>query len=365
MHANRVNGGRQSKGTRGLRRWWNLAMALTIFAGALAWSDARSEPADGQRLDGFNVIQTPGYPFGSASARLALANAKRLGARAIAVVPFLWQASPASANLVRGKDMTDAQLRAAIRDAHALGLAVLVKPHVWVPQHWAGAIAMNSTGAWGNWFANYRRQLNDIARIAEQEKADSLAIGTELAGTSQRPEWTELIADARKFYSGRLLYVAHNVEEAEAVPFWDRLDAVGVTLYPPLGTDDDRDGRLRAMRAVADRLDALSVRTGKSIIVGEVGLRSAPGAAAEPWQSAEERVATPDPSLQAAVLADWLKILDRPSIRGVLIWRWFTDPNAGGLSDTDFTVQGKPAEQVLMCAWTAKCQQDQAGIRSH
>ena len=82
---------------------------------------------------------------------------------------------------------------------------------------------------------------------------------------------------------------------------------------------------------------------------------SARGASAKPWQSAEERVAKADPLLQAAVLADWLAVLDRPSVRGVLIWRWLSDPKAGGLADTDFTVQGKPAEGVLLCAWTVGC----------
>jgi hypothetical protein len=70
---------------------------------------------------------------------------------------------------VRGDDMADAELRAAIRDAHALGLAVLVKPHVWVPESWAGAVAMNSEEDWQEWFANYRRELDRIARIAEEE----------------------------------------------------------------------------------------------------------------------------------------------------------------------------------------------------
>jgi len=109
------------------------------------------------------------------------------------------------------------------------------------------------------------------------------------------------------------------------------------------------------MRAVTDRLDELAIRTGKSVVVAEIGLRSAQGAAAKPWESAEERMAAADPSLQAAVLADWLAALDRPAIRGIMIWRWFTDPDAGGPADTDFTVQGKPAERVLMCAWTPAC----------
>ena len=75
------------------------------------------------------------------------------------------------------------------------------------------------------------------------------------------PQWNEMIAKTRAVFSGRLLYVAHNAEEAETVPFWDRLDAIGVSLYPPLGDDDDRDYRRAVMRAVADRLDMLALRS--------------------------------------------------------------------------------------------------------
>ena len=346
------------------RRLYRASFALLFVLGVITWLKAHSEPAGEARLDGVNVIAAPGHPFGSATAKASLADAKRLGARAIAVIPFLWQSKPASPNLLRGADMTDAELHAAIRDAHALDLAVVVKPHVWVPERWAGTVAMNSEEDWRQWFANYRRELQRIARIAAEEKAEALVLGTELTQTTQRQEWNGLIAAARAAYSGRLLYMAHNIEEAEKVPFWDQLDATGVTLYPPLGADDDRDQRRAAMRAVADRLDALAARTGKTIVVGEIGLRSAEGAAARPWESAEERTSAPDPGLQAAVIADWLAALDRPAISGILIWRWLTDPEAGGLTDTDFTVQGKPAERVLMCAWTRQCEEDDAGVRS-
>jgi hypothetical protein len=328
----------------------------------LARPCASAEAVPAPRLDGFNVIEAAGHPFGGASAKVALANAKRLGASAIAIIPFLWQPNPASSAIRRGDDMTDIELRTAIRDAHALGLAAIVKPHVWVPESWAGAIAMNSDDDSQDWFANYRRALGPIARIAEEEKADALAIGTELSQTTQQPQWNALIAETRRVYSGRLLYVAHNIEEAQAVPFWGELDAVGVTLYPPLGADDDRDGRRNAMRAVADRLDTLATRTGKPILVAEIGLRSAVGAAAKPWESAEERASAPDPALQAQVLADWLVLLDRPSIQGVLVWRWLTDPDAGGSTDTDFTVQGKPAEGVLKCVWTRDCAQAESAF---
>lgn len=339
------------------------AVAASVLLAAI-WCPLRTASARELQLVGFNVIAAQGHPFGSASAKRSLAKARQLGANAIAVVPFLWQATPASPDPVRGKDMSDDELRAAIRDAHALGLSVMVKPQIWVPRSWAGAVAMNFEENWSEWFANYGRAIERLARIAAEENAEAFAIGTELAETSQRPEWTALIDSVRKSYSGRLLYMAHNVEEAEAVPFWDRLDAIGVTLYPPLGADGDRIGRLTRMIEAAQRLDALSARTGKPVIVGEIGLRSARGAAAKPWESAEERASAADPNLQAEVLGDWLSILDRPSIHGVLIWRWLTDPNAGGINDTDFTVQGKPAEQVLLCAWTHRCTGDQIGARA-
>lgn len=325
--------------------------ACLIVALGLAFTATAAEA----RLDGYNVIAVPGHPFGSPSAQQSLAEAKVAGATTVAIIPFLWQANPGSGHIERGTDMSDAELRLAIRDARALGLAVVVKPHVWISGSWAGAVEPPSDDAWGSWFTDFKREIARLAKIAAEEKADVFAIGTELAKTTHRPEWADVIAAARAQFSGSLVYFAHDIAEAERVPFWSTLDAVGVTLYPPLGADDDRVGRQAAMRAVAERLDALSRRTGKSILVGEIGLRSAVGAAARPWESAEERATLPSPSLQADVLSDWLATLARPTIEGVLVWRWFTNPAAGGLGDTDFTVQGKPAQRRLTCAWTGAC----------
>ena len=317
---------------------------------------ALAAPAFAQRFDGFNVIVAPGHPFGSPSARQSLSAAKQAGAAAIAVVPFLWQRDPQHSKIVRGRDMPDAELRLAIREARALGLRVMVKPHVWVDGSWAGAVSPQMTQGWDAWFARYLSEIVQIARIAAEEQADALSIGTELKLTTQQTHWRDVIAAARGVFAGMLLYVAHNVEEAETVPFWGDLDAIGVSLYPPLGGDRERDARRIVMRGVAERLDVLSARTRKPVIVAEIGLRSAVGAAAKPWESAEERAAAPDPQLQAEVLADWLDALDRPAVAGVLIWRWFTDPAAGGAGDTDFTVQRKAAERLLACrTLTADC----------
>jgi glycosyl hydrolase family 113 len=337
---------------RSCASWRNRLGALLILAASIV-VPASASP---QRLDGFNVVAVPNHPFGDASTEHALIAARELGATTIAVIPFLWQASPSNPDLKTGTDMSDDALRVAIRQAHRLGLSVVVKPHIWVPESWAGDIEPDSEQSWTIWFRRYGAELKRIARVAADERAEALAIGTELTKTTQRSEWNQLIAMVRATFPGILFYIAHNVEEAEVVPFWPQLDVVGVSLYPPLSADDDRAGRLRVMREVAERLDALSVHLAKPVLIGEIGLRSASGAAARPWESAEERVSSVDLQLQADVLDDWLTVLSRPSIRGVLIWRWFTDPAAGGPADTDFTVQGKPAERVLACAWTGVCQ---------
>jgi hypothetical protein len=321
----------------------------------LAWLIAAEQVAASQRLDGLNVIAAPDHGFGTPSATQALVAAKQMGAAAVAIVPFLWQPDTRSPQLVRGNDMSDSDLRAAIRDVHRLGLAAVVKPHVWVPGSWAGAITPDSEPAWGTWFARYRAEIVRLAKVANEEDADAFAVGTELVKTTQRPEWSEIIAAVRAVFPRTLFYVAHNAEEAEAVPFWRELDLIGVTLYPALGAAEDVAGRQAVMETVARRLDTLAARDRKPIVVAEIGLRSARDATLKPWESAEERAAEPDPQIQAEVLAEWLKVLDRPAVRGVLIWRMLSDPRAGGPADTDFTVQGKPAEEVLRCVWTQSC----------
>lgn len=216
---------------------------------------------------------------------------------------------------------------------------------------WAGAIDPRGDRAWAKWFAGYTREIADIARIAAEEGADVFCIGTELLRATSRPEWNEVIGAVRAVFPGQVAYVAHNADEAEVVPFWDHLDLIGASLYPSL--TGERSARESIMRKSMDRLGAISARTGKPILIGEIGLRSAQGAAEKPWESAEEREAQPDMQIQADILSEWLRALDRPAVAGILVWRWFTDPQAGGPLDTDFTVQGKLAEERLRCAWSA------------
>lgn len=289
---------------------------------------------------GVNLIATPNAPLGSPACERSLRRLRDLGGNAVALIPFLWQSAPADPKIVLGDAVSLDQLRAGIRQARGLGLKVLVKPHVWVPQTWAGAIAFTNAADQAEWLSRYRALLLDLAGLAQEEGADALALGTELRGVSGDPAWASIIADVRDRFRGTLTYVAHWDGELDRLPFRALLDIPSISLYPPLGDDD---------AGLAGRIEALAAALARQgpLWIGELGLRSAVGGQAKPWESPEERDAHPDADVQARVLDHWLTALDRHGLRDVLLWRWFSDPDAGGPQDTDFTLQGKPAEAVM------------------
>lgn len=300
---------------------------------------------------GVNLIQTPSAPYGSPAAVASLDSLAALGANAVALVPFLWQRTITDTALVRPDSTDDPALEAMVRAAHQRGLRVLLKPHVWVPGSWAGAIAMHSEDDWRHWFAAYQRALLTYAALAERSGAEMLAVGTELEQASHREEWATLIRALRAAYRGQLTYVAHGTVELGRVRFWRALDVAAVSVWPTLGTDPSPAGIREAVRFASDTLTRAVRALRMPVLVAEVGIRSARDALPRPWESPEERAADPDEGLQARVLEAWLTAFDDHSIRGVMVWRWFTDPALGGPNDTDFTPQRKAAQAILQRRW--------------
>jgi len=307
----------------------------------------------GQRegLRGFNMIETAQAPFGSPAAAASFRAAAATGANAAALVPFLWQPNGGDPAIVLGDALPVERLAAGIAQAREAGLQAVIKPHVWVPGGWAGLVAMEREADWTQWFAAYRRAILLLAGLAASAGAAEFVIGTELRGTVHRPEWREVIGGVRQVFSGPLTYVAQGADEVERVPFWDVLDAVGASLYPVLGRARDRSGWRGAMRDEIERVRRVAEQAGRPVWIGEIGLRSAGDATLRPWESAEERAAPVDLTLQAEVIGEWLELLEAANPAAVLVWRWFSDPEGGGPEDTDFTVQRKPAADRIAARW--------------
>jgi len=276
----------------------------------------------------------------------SLENVAATGADAIAVIPVWYmETGESSAIAVNDKTASDASVAATIRRAKALGLRVVLKPHV--NRLDGGATATIRPRDARAWFASYRAFLLHYARLAADERVDLLVVGTELLSMTpaRRAEWEELIRATRAAYRGPLTYAA-NWYDFYLVPFWDALDYVGVDGYfPLLGGGHPRLLRL-GWRAYKPLLLGVARAHGKPLLFTEVGLASQRGANRKPW--AYDDFGPVDARVQADYFAAFLDVFGRePAVAGFLQWCWDLDPNAGGPGDKSMTVQGKPALAVL------------------
>jgi hypothetical protein len=294
----------------------------------------------------------------SAACARELTRIRDAGANWVALTPFASLADPRSPVLGNSTDAgpdgeSDEAVCEAAARAHALGLRVWLKPQVWT-RGWEGALAFSPSG-WRQFFDAYDEILLHWALLAEREGCDGLFVGHELAsGTAADPErWRELIGRVRRLYAGPLSYDA-NWDEAARVTFWDALDLIGVSFYAPLSDRPTHDaGRLRAGAEQAlTALRDVARRTGRPVLIAELGYPPTVNAAQRPWDGA---AAPADPELQRLCLEAAIAAMDPQEwLAGAYFWRWGSGPPG---RDDPFDPRGRPAEDVItrsLKAWQGR-----------
>lgn len=257
---------------------------------------------------------------------------------------------------------TDAGLAETAKLARRFGIRTLLKPHLWVAgwhdNVWTGDIRMQGEEAWKAWFDSYRRFILHYAQLAEKNRMEALAVGTELQGATlgHEAQWREIIRQVRGVYHGKLTYAANWDAEFEAIPFWDALDFAGVQAYFPLSekSDPPLEELLAGWSKPINRLERVAGKTGRPIVFTEVGYKSADRASVEPWKWETSDRVNPEQQArcyEAMFRAAWGK----PWLKGVYVWKWFPHfDTARSGTDNNFTPQGKPAEQVLSLWYSAR-----------
>ncbi|MEZ4247434.1 MAG: hypothetical protein R3B99_04245 [Polyangiales bacterium] len=299
--------------------------------------------------------------YGSETSRASLEELRALGVDTISLTPFAFLSSLESPEIHLAESHpgaeTDERLAREVATCRALGLRVMLKPHLWIAGGaWVGTIDMPDDGAWARWQRSYRAFVLHYARFAAEHALPSFVIGVELDPIVLRFEdfFRALVAEVRAIYDGEVLYAA-NWDRAVDVQLWDAVDAIGVQFYPPLADTPeapraDLDARLAHYMTV---LDALHRRTNKPIVFTEVGYRSAPGAEVRPhaWpeHDAERQVSLH--TQRRAYEAFFASLRGRDFLRGVYVWKWFTDPATRDEGPDGFSPRGKPAEAVLRAAY--------------
>ncbi|MFI5360564.1 MAG: glycoside hydrolase family 113 [Elusimicrobiota bacterium] len=280
-------------------------------------------------------------------ARTSLANLAGTGANATALIP-LWYMKTGDSSTFAPTDRspTDDSLRDSIRRAKALGLRVVLKPHV--NREDGGPTATIRPRDEKLWFRSYREFILGYARLAAEEKVDLFVVGTEIfsmTGPNHRRDWEDMIRDVRGVYAGPVTYAA-NWYDFMLVTFWGSLDYIGIDGYFPLA--GGRNPKLLALswRAYLPVIGGVARAFGKPVLFTEVGISSQEGANRKPW--AYDDFGPVDAEVQKAYFEAFLNVFDRePYFAGFLQWCWDLNPAAGGPSDKSMTVQGKPALGVL------------------
>lgn len=323
------------------------AMLLSAVA-PVASSAAETLPSTWQRGMNFTSWSADGY--GSDAARGGLRDLAALGTDRIVLTPT-WYMDTAHADTVAPdpvKTPSDASLATVMREAHALRMQVVLKPHVDVRDGtFRGAIAPADRAAW---FDSYGAMLGHYADIARRQEAQTLVVGTELTSmASDTDRWDTLIARARAQFAGTLTYAANWVDGAEQVAFWDRLDVVGIDAYMPLSAGAGRPTVARLAAAWAphvERIANLHARTGKPVMFTELGYQSRVDTLDHPAAA----TGSPDPRLQAvayeAALRVWRSV---PWFQGISWWNWEAEPTGEDPAGS-FSIAGKPAAAVLRAA---------------
>lgn len=295
-----------------------------------------------------NVTSYSPGGYAAPAARRALRTLRATGTTHVAFA-FTWYVRTASSSTVTPdalKTPTAAAVLSAMRYARRLGFRTSVKPLVDAGDgSFRGALAPRDRA---QFYRSYAQLLDQAAVLASAGQADALVIGTELKSlSSDEARWRELIARARRAFSGRLTYGANWVDEAEQVAFWDALDEIGVDAYMPLSQTDDPsvDQLVAAWRPYRRRLAALAARWHKPVVLTELGYPSRLGAARRP--GVEGAGAIDERAQARAYEAAFLALRGERWLRGIWWWDWSADGLNARIGDGSFRPAGKAAERVL------------------
>jgi hypothetical protein len=305
--------------------------------------------------------------YQSRSADLSLRRLATTGANWMALVVTAYQDSPSATTINRLDETTptDDDLIHVIQRAHSLGLKVMLKPHLDLPNEretgiWRAYIGSEFTteSEWAAWFAAYTDFIVHYAKLAQRYGADQFCVGTELVSTTPREaDWRRVVAAVRDVYDGPLVYAALHGGEEVSITWWDALDFIGVDAYYrlnecSLGLECPTvEALMAAWEKPKQTMAELSARHNRPILLTEIGYRSFRSSTYQPWESWMKVPLTLDMEEQAnAYEATFRSLYDEPWLAGIFWWQWRADIFLSGPHNDGFTPVGKPAEDVLR-AW--------------
>ena len=237
------------------------------------------------------------------------------------------------------------------KDARTAGQKIMLKPQVWIRDGaFTGDLNMQTEAEWLILEDSYSAYILHFAAVAEDINAELFCIGTEFRNfVLKRPAfWTQLISDVRKVYTGNLTYAA-NWDSYQQVPFWDKMEFIGVDAYFPLsaGKTPEVNTLKTSWDPIKAELKKFSVKNNKNILFTEYGYASRDFSTEKPWDSWRGKPV----NLQAqanAYQAIFETFWSEEWFSGGFLWKWYSyNESAGGLEHAGYTPQNKPAQEII------------------
>lgn len=282
---------------------------------------------------------------------------KQVNANWVCLIPFAFGSSDAT-TLTYNADWQwwgekKEGIIAGTKNAHNLGLKVMIKPQIWFRHgYYVGHYDAKTKEEWQAWEQNYENYILEYAQIAESQKAEMFCIGTEFTKfVEERPAfWSQLINKVRKVYSGKITYAA-NWDAYQRFPHWKELDFIGIDAYFPLDNahTPNTDALIKAWEKDFQKIRSLYNKTKVPIIFTEFGYRSVDQTAHTPWVS-DNSTKVNHEAQHNAYEAIFQKFWCEDWFGGGFLWNWYNHHDGAGGNDTDYTPQNKPAE-ILIKEW--------------
>jgi hypothetical protein len=316
--------------------------------------------------------RSPRRGFGSAEYEQCLLEAAAIGANTAVLhcfvlderepiaVPDLAERPPGGARVL-GPLEGDVRVFAGLCQARQRGMRTILAPHLLTSP--AGSLAgigpQGEEAGWQKLFDGYTRYAVHVGLLAELADADGLFLGggtveSTNVGPSERDSsgkisgwklegWPKVIRAARGAFSGTISWTAASMVEASTLPFWDDLDAVACDLEPELdggrmGPDVDPHAAIGVQIATQlAGLESLAREHGKPCLLSQAGFRSGETGLQE---------------LQYEALGDEVRAArEKGALRGVVLWRWSSDPADLGVNGRDRLLRRGPAREAAARAF--------------
>lgn len=243
----------------------------------------------------------------------------------------------------------------AILEAKSIELKVMIKPQIRIDHGniFTGDYELHSEAEWVQFENMYRNFMMPYVQLAISTEAEVLCIGNEWKQfvLKRNGFWYDFIDEIKLIYNGKITY-ASNWDEYKDVPFWDRLDFIGVNAYfsisnshTPSVTEIEN-----GWKSHLKKLGGFACDNNKQIVFTEYGYRSTNYCALKPWDD-QELVGEEHLNFQAqsnAYEGFYKALWNKDWFAGGFLWVWLgADDYYNGTNDNNFTPQNKPAEEIV------------------